>query len=271
MRHVRRGISNRGLLSWILAPLLVVSLAGCTENGNGVVIVQAQVPDENCVIPAMRTTVRRASGVLDVALDQNYPYLLYPLVLNRLSPIADPMDVEPNRVNVVGAEIRIEPPPGVSVPWRADCPPAFDHASTVSLDPNTEGSIAVEALRSCHAGLFRELFRSGRLSSSLAEQIQFRVIVRAKARHGSGTILSDPFEFAVRVCYGCLQSGFLGPFSAFNFPEVPACDRLSENPFPGNRCNPGQDAPILCCAKDPEGKMLECPGTPRAPAGAPMP
>ena len=100
---------------------------------------------------------------------------------------------------------------------------------------------------------------------------------RAKGRHGGTDIHSDPFEFPIRVCYGCLQTGFDGQYAAFSFalspPKVIACDNLTENPYKGNVCNPAQDTgPILCCAQDAKGERLVCPAIPGAkPASATTP
>ncbi len=102
------------------------------------------------------------------------------------------------------------------------------------MGPGDTRAMSIEVLRSCHAALIMDLFKAGRLNHSVAEKIDFRVVVRIKGRHGGTDILSDPFEFPIRVCYGCLQTGFAGPFAAFNFPErVPACDKLDDQPLPG--------------------------------------
>jgi hypothetical protein len=164
----------------------------------------------------------------------------------------------------------------VSVPFADTCPREFDVSAHGTLDPGGEIGIGIEAIRSCHSGLFRQLFRDGRLPATLSEEITFRVVVQVRGRHGSSHILSEPFEFPVRVCYGCLQTGFAGKFADFNFPSNPAqsvatvkCDNLVDNPYRGNTCNPGQDVgPILCCSIDGTAERIECPGTPRGKAPA---
>ena len=251
-----------------LALLVFASGATCTDANDSLMVLQAQVPDEECIVSDEASAAGRLEhGILDVALDKPYGYNLYPLVVNNLLPIGGEGEVEPNRVNVSGAQVKILPPPGVEVPFTEDCSPEFDHPSQALIPPGGTRTIRVEALRSCHTTLFRQLFASGRLNPSVADSTFFRVEVRAKGRHGGTQILSAAFEFPVRVCYGCLQTGYSGPYSVFNFPEVPACDQLAENPFQGNRCHPAQDfGPILCCARDASGAMLECPGLGRAPS-----
>jgi hypothetical protein len=262
------GFQVRTATTVAFAGLVAVLATACTDDGS-LLILQAQALEVGCKLPvtlpgstSMNPPLEH--GRLDVALDRDYPYMLYPLVFNSLPKIGDKLDVEPNHVNVVGARVRIEAPPGVFVPWRADCPQEFDHPSLASLDPGTQGTLAVEAMRSCHAGIFRDMFRARLLNSSLSEIIFFRAVVRARGRHGNGEILSAPFEFPIQVCYGCLQTGFSGDFAQFNFPAVPACDKLGSHPYTGNPCNPAQDTgPLLCCAADADVTKLECPARPR--------
>jgi hypothetical protein len=244
--------------------LALLAGAQCTEAGGGLVIMQDQVPDTDCSIPGEASEVRRANGVLDVALDRAYPYLLYPLVANNLPLVGEKGDVEPNRINVTGARVRIEAPPGVFVPFRADCPQQFDHPSEATLEPGKMSPLFVEAMRSCHAEIFRDMFRTKLLNANVAESIWFRAVVRARGLHGGDETFSGPFEFPIRVCYGCLQTGFQGDFAQFNFPQTPSCDLLGEHPFTGNPCGIAQDfGPVLCCAADAKGEKIECPARPR--------
>jgi hypothetical protein len=238
----------------------------CTDANESLIVLQAQVPDEMCVVSdSAATGTRLSDGVLDVALDAPYGYKLSPLVQSNLLPIAGAGEIEPNRVTVTGAEVKVVPPPGLDVGFSDGCSAEFDTSTTASLSPGDARAVHIEAIRSCHAGLFRALFQSGRLNASIAEIVQVRSIVRIKGRHGGTTILSDPFEFPIRICYGCLQTGFADQYAAFNFPNVPACDRLARNPYQGNPCfdRKAQDlGPILCCALDARGERLQCPAAP---------
>jgi hypothetical protein len=245
-------------------------LAGCVDAATGLTIVQNQIPTISdtggCTIPASRTELRRGMGTFDVGLDQGYPYYMFPLVSNQLHSIA-PTSIEPNRVDINSFQVKIEVPPTIAVDWTAACPAQFDYPSPIQLGPTEEASAVVEAFRPCHSDLLRKLMQQGKISANLSEHVVFRLNVRAKGRHGSTEILSDEFQFPVRVCYGCLQTGFQDPaYVDFDFPKVPPCNRLHANPYRGNVCNPAQDiGPVLCCARDAEGTQLECPGVPRAP------
>jgi hypothetical protein len=255
--------------AWLLSLGGLTALAACTDVNNSVIVLQAQVPDDECVVSdESDSNTRLESGVLDVALDQLYAYQLFPLVQNNLLAAASEIDIDPNRVTVTGSRVKIVPPAGVSVPFRDDCAAEFDHPSQSVILPGEQRAVRVEAIRACHAGLVRDLFRAGALNPALAESVYFRALVRIKGRHGGSNFMSDPFEFPIRICYGCLQTGFSGPYAPFNFPKTPPCSALDNNPFTGNLCAPAQDrGPILCCAQDAMGTILQCPGVPTG-AGA---
>ena len=165
---------------------------------------------------------------------------------NNLNSVGTEDDIDPNRVQVTGARVKIVPPTGVTVPFRADCAAEFDHPSQSTIFPGSQRAVRVEAVRTCHAALFQDLFKSGALNPAVGESVYFRVIVRIKGHHGGTEILSDPFEFPVRICYGCLQTGFSGPYSLFNFPMTPPCAALADQPLhreplrarPGLRSHP---------------------------------
>jgi hypothetical protein len=266
MMSVKRALHVTGLIA-------LTALVGCTDANESLIVLQAQVPNSECVVADDgASSTRLESGILDVALDQLYSYKLFPLVQNNLIPAGGAMDIEPNRVSISGAQVKIVAPSGVVIPFRDDCSAEFDHPSHSSISPGDTRAIQVEAIRSCHAALFQDLFRTGALNPGLGESVYFRVIVRIKGRHGGTEILADPFEFPLRVCYGCLQTGFSGPYSLFNFPMTPSCGSLERNPFPGNLCGPAQDfGPILCCAQDALAEVIQCPGVPTGMAPAPEP
>lgn len=255
----------------LLAAVAPIALGSCmVESGSSIVIIQNQAPTVmggGCVIPASRGDLRTGIGTFDVILDRSYPYFMYPLLESRLPSGLGVNSADPNRVDIQSWEVRIEPPPSITVEWSAACPAQYDFPSPLVIMPGEAASSIVEAMRPCHSDLLRSLFQQGKLASSFSERVIFRLIIRAKGRHGGTAIKSDPFEFPVRVCYGCLQTGFGDPaFADFSFPRVPPCRQLVTNPYQGNPCNAAQDfGPLLCCAKDVEGKDLECPGVPRAP------
>ncbi len=249
-----RNQTGRTSIAWS-AFVLAVGM-GCVEagSGSGLVIVQNQVPASTmgggCVVPVARTELVRLRGVLDVGLDGDYPYLLFPLVKSQMPSFATG-GPDQNRVVVERFEVKIEPPPTITqVAWTPDCPPRFDYPTPIFLDPGDEASANVPVVRSCHSGLLRTLFQAGTLNPAAPDSTLFRTIVRARGRHGSNEIVSEPFDFPIHVCFGCLQEGF---------PNYPLCSQVVTNPFPGNACNPAQDANIQCCANDAMATDIVCP------------
>jgi hypothetical protein len=272
---MKRGKQLRLLGGGLLGAALATGALSCTDANESLTVVAATVPTDDCTLDEGGSTGKRlAEGILDVGLDKAYGYQLYPMLSNNLSPLATAGGLEPNRISVTGAEIEILPPAGVTMTWPQGCGATFEDYSTAMIMPGQKRVIGVAALSSCHAAVIREMFLTGKLNPSLTEEIKFRSKVRAKGTHGSTAIFSDPFEFPIRVCYGCLQTGFTGAYAEFSYdispPKVLACENMSENPYLGNRCNRAQDfGPILCCAQDPKGEKLLCPGIAAAknPAG----
>jgi hypothetical protein len=222
------------------------------DAASSLVILQNQVPavmGGACVVGLDSSTLE-ASGTFDVALDHAYPYYLYPLLRNQGTAI----EVTQWSVSIAG-------PAGTSLEWPADCPDRFDFPSPASLNPGDLAALAIEALRPCHGDHLRALFAAGRLPTSFNDQVWLMVAVQAKGRSGATTVRSLPFQFPVRACYGCLQTGFAAAdYADYSFPRLPLCSALTANPYRGNPCNPAQDVgPILCCALDSEGKHLQCP------------
>jgi hypothetical protein len=264
---MKRGNHTRLAQGLLCAALGTLS---CVETNESLTIVAAQVPGDTCAIDENGSGgTRLTEGILDVGLDKAYGYYLYPLLSNNLSALATAGGLEPNRISITGAEIEILPPKGVTMNWPTGCGAEFEDYSTAMILPGGKRAIRISAISACHAATIRDMFLKGQLNPALTEDIKFRSKVRAKGKHGSSDIYSDPFEFPIRVCYGCLQTGFQGAYAEFSFaispPKVLACENMSENPYRGNTCNPAQDfGPILCCAQDPKGEKLLCPGIPAA-------
>jgi hypothetical protein len=189
--------------------------------------------------------------------------------------------LDPQRIILRSFQVRIEPPSTVSVPWEPACRGRFDVEAEGVLEPGGTMAAIVEVFKDCHGRLLRSLFTTGvmkkALPPDLTTQIIFRVKVRAVGIHGGTEIMSDVYEYPIRVCYGCLQTGYRDAngvpdpfFSEFEFQrnKVARCNQLNANPYPGNPCNPAQDfGPLLCCTNSDDPSNIECPGVPRLAAG----
>jgi len=258
----------------VIATLGMAALAtSCADENPSFFIVQAQVANgsgDACEIESGLAEEFLAEGLLDVALDRDYPYVLYPAVQNNLPALGANGLVEINDIRVDRFSIEIQAPPGVELEWSESCPETFDRLAPARISPSTVSALQTMVLLPCHTAQIRQMFLSGQLPSGHDVSVIFRVVVRAEGEHGSSSIESGPFAFPIRVCYGCLQTGFSGAeFQAFNFPTPPSCDQVDSNPFRGNRCNPAQDmGPILCCIKD-RSKNPDDPANLTCPAGDP--
>ncbi len=266
---------SRSAWRWISLAVPVAGLlstACVVDDGpHALLIEQTQSPMEGtCASPAEVGEVRLISGVLDVGLNRDYPYRMYPVVTNQLASFragGQSKADELNNVTLTGFRVSIEPPPGVaSIPWAEGCPGDFDYdVETHLLAPEASVGSIVEAIRYCHVPVLRQQFESGvaGFDPNLSAEVVLRVTLKAKGRHGSDDLRSAPFTFPIRVCVGCLQTGYAEPgFAQYDFPNIPACEALSSNPYPGNACDPGQDGLILCC-RDQTSRII-CPAVPTA-------
>ena len=169
-------------------------------------------------------------------------------------------------VTVGSFHVTLEGPPGIRPSWPVTCPPEFDYPSVSTRLAEGEGAaFFLNAIRPCHTTAITKMFKIGSLPASLDERLLMKATVLARGRRAGVDVVSEPFEFPIRVCYGCLQTGYNdAEFAQFNFPRIPLCRRLAGNPYLGNPCNPAQDfGPILCCALDDQARDIECPGRPR--------
>jgi hypothetical protein len=222
------------------------------------VISQFQVPDtanRMCLTSTLPSAQRMTQGTLDLALDRVYPYILFPFI--TLEPGAPELLLSFVHVKVSG-------PAGVTVPWPAGCPAEFDvRFGALDFPGGSMASGGIEVLQTCHELALRELFAKGTLDARLQTQVMMTLTVNAKAYLGDQLVPSAPVDFPLRICVGCLQTGFAPPFDKYDYPKVPACAGLAGNPYLGNPCSPAQDfGPVLCCAKDASGTQLQCPAPP---------
>lgn len=245
------------------ATLCLAALAGggCIDNSGLLVVLQNQTPtivdvaSHNCQAGSTASAAPVGSGVLDLEIGTNPPplYMAYPLVQSTLPRrAATPGEIEPNTVYVDGVRGTLVPPPGLAMTWPVDCPASFFWPSTAALLPGTTLGLSAQVIRPCQAQVIHDLFASGALPADMSQQVLFTIEMRVVGRVTSGSeITSDAFRFSVRVCIGCLQTGF-SDIAQFNFPARPSCGVAPKpNPYHGNPCNLAQDTgPLLCCTGD---------------------
>jgi hypothetical protein len=244
---------------WAIGLAVAVSFAGagCVSNSGLLVILQNQQPAlDTCAAESTVSAAPVGMGTLDLETSSPPaaapPYLAYPLVQNSLPMRADmPGGVEPNAVNIEGVRTTIHPPPGLAVTWPAGCPATFLWPSTTTLLPGAAIGLTAQVVRPCHAQVIHDLFASGALPSDFGQQVLFTIEMRVVGTVSGSEIDSDAFRFSVRMCIGCLQTGFTD-IAQLNFPARPSCGAAPKpNLYHGNPCNVAQDVrPLLCCTGD---------------------
>ena len=232
----------------------------CVAESGIMVIVQNQIPVFDsvtgmCSGTATGSDVPAAEGVLDLGVGDTANYLMWPVVQSRLPALSTMGRAEPNTVHLSHMHVTIHPPAGYNFPWSdpaSGCGDSSDPSFPQLLDPGASASTRIEAVLPCQAKQILAQFRPGGLNPDLNERIYFTLEIRAHGSRSSGDLIaSDPYKFPLRVCVGCLQTGFLD-LAQYNYPGLPRCDVAPRpNPHKGNPCNIAQDTgPLLCCLDD---------------------
>jgi hypothetical protein len=265
------------MLPLIRCLALAVAL-GSTACGSeyDLMIVQAQVPDARdtaCNVLGTSSTDRLGEGVLDLATDRDRPYLLFLLLANGPGDPAGQGGAAAQGVQVESSHVRLSEPPGARVSWPESCANEFDYpTATASIAPGSTAVVKTEAMRPCHARVLREHFLAGSIGfdASIAARVVLTATVHMRGRYAGAPVHSGDFRFPIRVCLGCLQTGYGEPeLASFSYPARPPCGELAGNPHRGNPCNPGQDDLVLCCAPDASApEHVQCPGIPAGTATA---
>jgi hypothetical protein len=253
--------------------------AACVANTDNLQIIQNQLPVTGagamgCSVPAMRTETTLSFGVLDVAFDDPYPYLMFPLLQNNYpkSPTSSStaMPTDPNEIYISGARMTVHPKKGVlPVTFGKDCPLEHFFPVVATVDPGAQYALIIEVIRSCHSKVIKDAFEQGSYPSDPRSEVFYTVDVTIEGTRSGAKETSQVYTYPVQVCYACLQKGFTDPaYVKYDYPNTPSCVALGGNDYPGNPCNPAQDTgPVLCC-RDEKG-ALECPARGRSSAGKP--
>lgn len=213
---------------------LVVAAAGCTVDnaGGAMFIVQNQVPEvegAGCILSPDENSLARQEGFMDLNQAQ-FGYDMYPLVESRVV-VADTQTAEQRIVFVQGADIELR---------KAGSDEVIDEFSkrfSGSLDPEGgQRAFFVEVIEPESAPL-------------LGDGDVVIASVEIFGELGGSRIESDPFEFPITICRGCLTIP-IGDCAG-----LPAGFVASG----GGECKP-QDAPLECCT-DAEGEVV-CPAAP---------
>jgi hypothetical protein len=233
----------------------VLLFVACNGPSGQFYVVQNQVPNAGCVIPAGEGALYKGEGILDIRVPvtaSDGAYLLFPLLKNDLPVSGD--GVEPNRIALAGFEVDLRFVDGPSE--------AGDFFAQLAADPSTEALVRYQSpwsgsvspgggtTTAVTAAFPGDTARRLRDTDILRDGSYARVdaLVRAFGNKLDGRIKSDVFTYPIRICDGCLIN------------RITTCP-ASPPILTGGVCNPGQDAPVDCCT---QGVDLICPA-PSAP------
>ena len=246
----------RGLAPVALAFVAVVGGGACVENPGLMVILGNQVPTMDgtthvCSAATSTGVSLLGQGVLDLGVGTPQGYVAYPVVQNRLAPRGMSGGFDSNRIMLDGFRITLKAPPGYDFPWTADVPNHVEPHFPQGLEPSSSLTANIELVSQTQARAILAEFKPGGLNPDLAQQIIFTAEIRAVGELSGGEIESDVFRYPIRMCVGCLQTGFLSA-AQYNYPHVPECSVAPRpNMYKGNPCNYAQDSgPLLCCVDD---------------------
>jgi len=227
---------------------LALSVAACGRVPGQFEIVQNQVPQSGCLIDT-NETLYRGDGTLDLALVQpgaRAAYLVFPLLKNNLPASTggpDPNQIEVNSFAVDIGESKFgslpdgvralfqtleEKGPGspeyallhYSAPWSLSIPSGGTAAARVAGFP---------------VDLAARVSATGAVGISRTSML-VNVKVRAFGKTNTQSMESDPLDYPVYVCNGCLVANVL----TCPYPSAPANE--------GNPCNVSQDNFVDCCS-----------------------
>ena len=239
--------------------LLAVGLVACGRVPGQFEIIQNQVPQPGCVISGEEGNVYRGDGQLDLSLvssGSTSAYFVFPLVKNNL-PGSAGGGADTNRIAVKSFAVDISTsqfgalPPKVNALFdslNAAGPGSADYSLLHYSLPwaaniDSGGGTAATLVGSFPVNLAARVLATGDVGGS-ATSMLVNIRIRVFGSTNTQDVESDPFDFPVYVCSGCLIANLI------------SCPFPSEPSNPGNECNVAQDNFVDCCSLN--GQLI-CP------------
>jgi hypothetical protein len=243
-----RSRGSRTLASSLL--LLACTLAACGRVPGQFEILQNQAPTAGtCEITTDRM-VYRGEGTLDLALvsaGQEAAYFLFPLVINNLpgsmagGPDGNEIDVHSFAIDI-GTNKQSYLPPKVDDLFKTlnETPGSSDYALLHYSQPwavtiSSGGGLAATFVDAFPVALAQRVLATGDVGVS-SSSMTVNARVRVFGSTNTQDMESDPFDYPINVCNGCLVHNLL------------PCPYTSAPAFTGNLCNLSQDEPVDCCS-----------------------
>jgi hypothetical protein len=236
----------RTALSLVFA-WVVVALAACGRVPGQFEILNDQVPTPgmSCLIPVAET-VYQGVGTLDVSIvrsDFGGAYFFFPLIENNLPGTG--MANDPNQIQVTGFDVDISTigstTPGAAQVLAGADPSLLHFQVPWSGGVSSSGGHISAAVEAVPVDLALRLASAGSLGTGRSLTLNLKIQARGTTNSGR-SLVSDPFNFPVQVCNGCLVG------------TVAPCPYKPTNL--GNLCNPAQDQVVDCCTSN--GNLI-CP------------
>ncbi|HVV49829.1 MAG TPA: hypothetical protein VHO06_09235, partial [Polyangia bacterium] len=173
-------------------------------------------------------------------------YLFFPLLENNFPPKTGQIDS--NQIDITGFNIDITPlagtTPGTDTVLAGNAQAHFRTAWSGSI--MSGGGQLTAIVEAFPVALANQLLTSGGVSGDPTATLDLRVQAIGTTVGGTD-VQSDPFDFPVEICVGCLVS------------NLQPCPYSAAPTNTGNVCNVAQDDPVDCCLDSAGG--LVCPPT----------
>jgi hypothetical protein len=234
-----------------LAPVLALAV-GCGRVPGQLVFLHNQTPDPGCAISASETHPYQGTGLVDASLVRSSAtsgLWVFPLLKNNL-PGSSAGGPDPNQIFITSFAVDITMLTGPD-PLRALLNGLeADGATRALLHYKTPWSGTIKSgggtLATAVASMPTDL--AARLDAQMevteTPSLWLQVQIRAFGSTTNQEFESDPFNYPVAVCSGCLVA------------NLQPCPYRTAPENPGHPCNIAQDAPVDCCLS---GNDLVCP------------
>jgi hypothetical protein len=239
-----------GRLLLLSALTSLLSLAACGRIPGQFEIISDQVPmagTSGCMVPVGAATIQGV-GRLDLSIvrgDADSAYLFFPLLKNNLpGPTGSGPDT--NQIQMSGFNVDVTALAGTTAATDqvlADNSSYAHFRAVWSGGIDSGGGEMGAIVDAVPVALATQLLNLGGVAAEPSALLNLHV--QAIGTTVGGTAMqSDPFDFPVEICVGCLVA------------NVQACPYMSAPANPGNPCNPAQDDPVDCCT---DNGALICP------------
>jgi hypothetical protein len=224
-----------------LGVVFAILCAGCTDTTYGVFILRNQVIGADCTVPAGNGTDYRGFGRLDVTNPipgtslENIGYVFAPAVVNGAMPNSAMPNVHTLFMGGADVELRSDgsAQSNALIGALAARPERLNKRKQVfsgAIAAGATAGVGYPIIDAEQASAIADVIDTGQDVQVIAHTTIFGTV-------DGSSITSDPFDFPVAVCKGCLVEE-LGPCAGLT---------TSTTIHKGGQCNLLQDSLLSCC------------------------